>query len=160
MPAVPRNVFLRAGAVRITVYALLWGILSGFEVSSWALGVPAVLAATALSLGLMGPVSFRTGPVLTFVAYFVWHSIQGAVDVARRALAPSLRLAPALLFYRTTLPPGLPRVLFMNSISLTPGTLSADIRDDTVWVHVLDGGSDHEAALASLERRLARVFPR
>ena len=81
-----------------------------------------------------------------------------ALRQPRRALAPRLRLAPALVPFETALPPGLPRVLLLNSISLTPGTLSADIRDDTVWVHVLDGAGGHEAALAGLEARLARVF--
>jgi len=160
VPALPSTPYLRAAAFRAAVYALLWGVLAGFEPGSWSLGVPAVLAATSLSLRLLAPVPFRPLPVLVFLGYFAWHSILGAVDVARRALAPSLRLAPALVPYRTSLPPGLPRVLFLNSISLTPGTLSADIRDDTLWVHVLDGGGGHEAALAGLEARLARVFPR
>jgi multicomponent Na+:H+ antiporter subunit E len=118
VPAVSSAVFLRAGAFRAVLHALLWGVLAGFEPGSWSLGVPAVLLATWLSL----------------------------------------RLAPALVPFDTALPPGLPRVLLLNSISLTPGTLSADIRDDTVWVHVLDGGGGHEAALAGLEARLARVF--
>ncbi|MEQ8263178.1 Na+/H+ antiporter subunit E [Pseudohaliea sp.] len=158
MPAVSSAVFLRAGAFRAVLYALLWGVLAGFEPGSWSLGVPAVLLATWLSLRLLPPVGFRLLPVLSFLGYFAWHSLLGAVDVARRALAPRLRLAPALVPFDTALPPGLPRVLLLNSISLTPGTLSADIRDDTVWVHVLDKAGGHEAALAGLEARLARVF--
>ncbi|KGE03457.1 Na+/H+ antiporter subunit E [Pseudohaliea rubra] len=158
MPAVSSAV-LRAGAFRIALYALLWGILAGFEPGSWFLGAPAVLLAAWLSLQLASPVPFRPWPVLVFVAFFIGRSVSGAVDVARRALAPRLRLAPALVVYQTSLPAGLPRVLFLNSISLTPGTLSADIRDDTVWVHVLDENGDHEQALSGLEGRLARVFP-
>ena len=158
MPAVSSAVLLRAGAFRVVLYALLWGVLVGFEPGSWSLGAPAVLLAVWLSLQLSAPVSFRPWPVLVFVAYFIGRSVIGALDVAMRALAPRLRLAPALVVYRTSLPAGLPRVLFLNSISLTPGTLSADIRDDTVWVHVLDEHGDHQQALAGLEGRLARVF--
>ena len=158
MPAVPSAVLFRAGAFRALCYALLWGVLAAFEPASWSVGVPAVLLATALSLRLLPPLTVRLLPVLSFLGYFAWRSVLGAVDVARRALAPRLRLAPALVPFHTELPPGLPRVVLLNSISLTPGTLSADIRDATVWVHVLDGAGGHEAALAGLEARLARIF--
>ncbi len=152
-------VLFRAGGFRAVLYALLWGVLAGFEPASWILGVPAVLATTWLSLALLPPVAFRPLPVPGFIGYFIWHSVQGAIDVARRALAPQIRLAPALVAYQTSLPAGLPRVLFLNSISLTPGTLSVEIDDDTIRVHVLDKNGGHKAALAGLEWRLARVFP-
>ncbi|MEE4661409.1 MAG: Na+/H+ antiporter subunit E [Halieaceae bacterium] len=150
---------LRTGATRAAVYALLWGVLTGFQPDSWLLGGPAVLLATWLSLALLPPVAFRPLPVPGLLAYFTWHSVLGAVDVARRALAPRLQIAPTLISYKTSLPAGLPRVLFLNTISLTPGTLGADLQDDMLFVHVIDAAGDHDTALAGLEARLMQVFP-
>lgn len=72
---------------------------------------------------------------------------------------PGLRIAPARIHYDMTLPDGLARVVFMNTVSLLPGTLSAAIEGDRLSVHVLDTHLDHAAELDRLERTIGRIFP-
>jgi multicomponent Na+:H+ antiporter subunit E len=58
--------------------------------------------------------------------------------MARRVLTPSLPLRPALVRINTSLRSDLGRLVLANSITLTPGTLSIDVDDDTLIVHWVD----------------------
>lgn len=90
--------------------------------------------------------------------FFLWHSLRGGIDVARRALAPRLRLRPIQVSYRLRLPAGPATILMANLTSLLPGTLSVAVDDYALWVHVLDSSSDVQRDLAALERRVAALF--
>ncbi|MFN2327938.1 MAG: Na+/H+ antiporter subunit E [Chromatocurvus sp.] len=137
----------------------LWLILTGADHGSLMVGVPAVLLSVCLS-GWLG-LGTRTSLVrlLQFLPVFLLRSVVAAFDVARRTFAPRLAISPALVSYDIALPHGLPRVFFMNTISLLPGTLSAALEGDRLTVHVLDRGRDHAAELARLENTVARIFP-
>ena len=50
--------------------------------------------------------------------------------------------------------------LFVNSISLLPGTLSADLHGNTVRIHALDTRADIELELSRLQDKVARVYVR
>ena len=149
-----RSVLLRAA-----FYALVWWVLAAGAVSSWSLGIPAVVLATWVSVSLAPPQALRLFYLPCFAVRFLWLSLVGGADVALRALLPGQRLAPAVIDYRTRLAPGRPRVVFVNCISLTPGTLSADLEEDHIRVHVLDGRVDHQPALRALEDAVARLLP-
>lgn len=95
---------------------------------------------------------------LQFLPYFLWQSLIGGWDVATRALRPDLRIAPAFLPYTTRLPPGPARVFFFDTITLLPGTLSAELEEDRVVVHVVDVGTSPQEGLEDLERRVALLF--
>jgi multicomponent Na+:H+ antiporter subunit E len=154
MPLSPRVLLGRA-----TLFALVWLSLTGGDPGSWLLGGPAVVAATWLSARVSPPLAFRPLAFLAFCGSFAWRSLLGAVDVAGRALGPRVRLAPALIDYRTRLPEGLPRVFFVNCVSLTPGTLGADLDGDHLRIHVLDGSQAQAEALEAIEAAIAKVFP-
>jgi multicomponent Na+:H+ antiporter subunit E len=93
-----------------------------------------------------------------FTAWFMWHSMRGGVDVARRALAPQMRLHPGFLRYRLRLPPGHARLFLTNCISLLPGTLSADIEGNELVLHALDTGANVIAETREAERRVGELF--
>ncbi len=143
----------RAGA-----FALVWWALSGGVPSSWWIGAPAVLLAALASVALVPRVGASWSGVLRFVPFFAWRSLLGGVDVARRAFHPRLPIAPGLVEHALRLPPGLPRVFMANTVSLLPGTLSAELADDVLTVHVLDREKDAGADLAAVERAVARLF--
>lgn len=89
--------------------------------------------------------------------FFLWRSLNGGVDVARRALQPRLPISPGLFDHRWRLPPGLPRVFMANTVSLLPGTLSAELEDDRLRVHVLDHTAAFASELTLIEARVARL---
>ena len=149
--------FARFG-FRTVLFALLWWILTEGAMYSWLVGVPVVLFAALASGALLPGTSWSLPGILRFIPFFLWHSLRGGVDVAGRALHPRLPISPGLLKYQWRLPTGLPRVLMANTVSLLPGTLSAELGEEFLQVHVLDKTGAFESELAVIEVRVARMF--
>ena len=149
---------LRAGWLRVVLFALLWWILSDGAVDSWLVGMPVVLFATLVSVVLLPPFFCSLTGIARFIPFFLWHSLRGGADVARRALHPRLPISPGLIDYRFRLPSGLPRVFMTNTVSLLPGTLSAELDGECLRVHVLDETSAFARDLRVLEMQVAGVF--
>ncbi|MGF1470651.1 MAG: Na+/H+ antiporter subunit E [Rubrobacteraceae bacterium] len=154
------GLLLRSSALRFITLALLWLALTEGDLGTWWLGFLAAGAATLSSLVLLPPAERPWSPigVIRFVGFFLRQSLLGGVDVALRALKPGINLDPGLVEYTTRLPPGLPRVLFANTISLLPGTLSAEIRDRQLLVHTLATSPGLREELRSAEEVVAGLF--
>lgn len=150
----------RSILVRGALFAAAWLILAGADPGSWIIGGPAVLGATWASLALAAPRqgSFSLVGLLRFLPYFLWASLSGGIDVAQRVLRPRLPIEPGLHQYPMRLRDPGARVVFVNTISLLPGTLSADLDGDLVRVHALDAKADVGGELEVLERRVAAIF--
>jgi len=86
------------------------------------------------------------------------RSLMGGADVAWQAFHPDLPIAPDLIEYPLRLPPGLPRVFMANTVTLLPGTLSAELDRSVLHVHVLDSRKNFVAELEVVEENVARVF--
>jgi len=125
---------------------------------SWLVGAPVVLFAVLASGVLLPGVSWSLPGILRFVPFFLWHSLRGGVDVAGRALHPRLPISPGLLKHQWRLPAGLPRVLMANTVSLLPGTLSAELGEEFLHVHVLDQTGAFKSELTQIETRVAKMF--
>lgn len=126
---------------RFVVFAVLWWVLAEGDSSSWLFGIPFSLLASAASLKLTPERGWRVrvGGALRFGIFFVRNSVVGGVDVALRALRPSMPLSPGFVACPMRLPTESARVFLANTLSLLPGTLSAGFeRDGTLVLHVLD----------------------
>jgi multicomponent Na+:H+ antiporter subunit E len=143
----------------ILAFSLVWFVLTGFDQASWLIGIPTVLLAVLASLFLSPGLSAPINPiaVLLFIPYFIGLSIMSGIDVLRRTFAPTPRIDPGIVTYQTGLT-GSPRILLTNIISLLPGTLSADLREDEIHVHVLDADIPVHANIRNLENRISRIF--
>lgn len=162
--ASPRGrVRLRAGGQFMTLaaaLALVWAMLTDWRLESWVFGAPAVLLGAGVGLVLPYRPSWRFSArgLLLFMAWFAVQSVRGGCDVALRAISPRPRLRPGFRSWPLTLPGGAPRVLFVNAITLLPGTLSAEVEGDLLTVHMLDTHADLDAELGHLERRVRALF--
>lgn len=146
--------------VRALLLAGLWVVFAGPDPGSWVIGAPTVLGATWASLKLSAPRPRTLSPAgtLRFLPFFLVESLRGGIDVAWRVLRPAMAVRPGLRTYRTRLRNPSARLVFVDSISLLPGTLSADLRNDVVTVHALDVETEIERALEALEGRVAALF--
>ncbi len=106
-------------------------------------------------------------PVLTiaqagrFGVYFVhllWDIVRAAVQVAEVVLDPRMPIAPVVIAHRTSFSRDVSRVAFANSITLTPGTLTVDVDDNTFYIHCIDERFADDIGSGDLERRVIRVF--
>jgi len=143
---------------RVLLFSLLWWVLTDGTAGSWWIGAPAVAGAVIISVILVPPLGLVWREVMGFVPFFLWHSLKGGADVARRAFHPRMPVAPELIEYPLRLPPGLSQVAMINITSLLPGTLSAEIEGQVLKVHVLDRRGDYLDGLNALEQRVGRML--
>jgi multicomponent Na+:H+ antiporter subunit E len=126
--------------------ALFWLVLSGHYTFL-------LLALGALSVALVCWVSWRAGfPEREAVAlplspglprYAVWLAkevLVSAVAVVRKVWSPRPAVRPVVETTPADDLSVLSQVVYANSITLTPGTLSLDVDADRIEVHGLDAG--------------------
>ena len=73
-------------------------------------------------------------------SYWSWLAkeiFKANLDVAKVVLAPNMKLSPRMLRVPTSQSSELGTVIYANSITLTPGTVSVDIEGDEIIVHAL-----------------------
>lgn len=145
---------------RALLLGLAWLALSGADSGGLAVGAVAVTAATWLSFALRPerPRPLNAFRALRLLPGFLWQSVLGGVDVARRALDPRLPLAPGWFELPAHVPDGSPRVIVGGEFSLLPGTLVAGTRDGRFLVHVLDRTRPVAEELAAGEAALVAAM--
>lgn len=143
---------------RILLLGLLWWSLTDGEPGSWLVGVPVVLFAAFVSVRMLPAMSWSLSGIFLFSLFFLWHSLRGGIDVAQRALHPGMPISPAMHDFRFRLPAGPPRILMANVVNLLPGTLSAEVGEDCLKIHVLDDTGTFAAELRILEQQVASVL--
>lgn len=146
--------------LRAALFGAIWIVLAGPDPSAWIIGAPTVWLATWVSLRLSAPRTRQLSILgaLRFVPFFLWESLRGGIDVASRVMRPCLRIEPGTRDYRIHLRNPAARLVYVDCVSLLPGTLSADLRGDRISVHALDITTDMDADLRRLERRVADLF--
>jgi multicomponent Na+:H+ antiporter subunit E len=98
------------------------------------------------------------GGVIVFALFFLKLSVTSGVDVVRRIYHPRLPLNPAMVDYPLKLTFPAARNLFVCTVSLLPGTLSAELGRQRLVVHVLDIDRPFNQELKLIEDRVAAVF--
>ena len=147
-------------AIRAAALGTIWAVLAGPDPQSWIIGAPAVIASAWVSTRLSEPgrAGLSLWGLARFLPFFAWESLKGGADVALRVMRPRMNIDPGFRSYRVGLAQPAARVLFLDVVSLLPGTLSADIEGDMLMVHALDRKSDPMPELRNLERRVAALF--
>ena len=98
-----------------------------------------------------------------YIPVLIVALIKANLDVAKRVLNPALPLNPGFVKIPTELNSDLGKLTLANSITLTPGTLSIDADDHSIYIHWIDvQGDSAEAYQANVssgfEKTLRRVF--
>jgi multicomponent Na+:H+ antiporter subunit E len=93
------------------------------------------LSKTYLKLGLP-PLGIKR--IVFFFIYtgvlfkeIIWANI----DVAYRIIHPKMPIKPGIVVIKTSLKQDIAKMILANSITLTPGTFTLDIVDDTFLIH-------------------------
>ncbi len=146
----------------ITLY-LFWLVLSGhFNAFLLILGVLSALLSVWLLWRMDKVDSTPVGllPTLTLLSYGLWllgELAKANIDVARRIWDPSLPVDPGWARLPVKLDNALQKTLYANSITLTPGTLTADVYEDHFLVHHLTREGMEELRGGEMERRVRRT---
>lgn len=151
---------------RVSLAAALfafWLLLSGhLEPFLIAAGVGSTLVVLAIC-ERMGILDREGQPIhlgLRAVAYWgwlCWEIAKSAWDVTKLILGPIGRISPTLTRVSASQATEVGRVIYANSITLTPGTISLELDDDTIVVHALtrEGAASLEAG--DMDRRVTHL---
>ncbi|PLS22161.1 hypothetical protein C0U40_06920 [Amylibacter cionae] len=95
-----------------------------------------------------------------FIAYgiwLLWEVVKSNVTVTKLILAPHLNLRQHLFRVPNTQKSELAEVIFANSITLTPGTITVETEGDAFWVHAVSYDEGDHEALADMDRRVTSI---
>ena len=100
--------------------------------------------------------SLRINP-LKFITYLGWLLVEIAktnIAVTRLILARDISLRQNLFSVKNTQRLELSAVIFANSITLTPGTITVEIDRKRFWVHAVNFAESDHADLADMDARV------
>ena len=143
--------------------AATWLLLSGYYTTL-------LLALGALSCALVAALCWRTGIIdpeghpnhlflglLLYIPWLLWEICKSNIDIARRILDPKLPIAPRVIRIKTSQKTHLGQVIYANSITLTPGTVSVEVEEGEITVHALTGETAAALLEGSMDRRVTRL---
>jgi multicomponent Na+:H+ antiporter subunit E len=104
------------------------------------------------------PRFFLWGRILLYLPWLFARIVQSSLHVTKLILDPRLPIHPRLIRYESKLkePPAV--VLLGNSITLTPGTITAEINGQVLLVHAIDEVSGEDVTSRRLESKIAKIF--
>jgi multicomponent Na+:H+ antiporter subunit E len=94
---------------------------------------------------------------MRYFGWLLWQVVLSNIDVARRIWNPSLPIRPTWQRLDTEVTTPLEKTLYANSITLTPGTLTTDVREDHFMIHSLTPEGIEELRKGEMERRIKRL---
>ncbi len=97
--------------------------------------LPFILSKTYIRLGFP-PLSIkRIAFFLIYLGVLFKEIIKANVDVAYRIIHPKMPIKPGIVIIKTALKQDIAKMILANSITLTPGTFTLDIIDNTLLIH-------------------------
>jgi multicomponent Na+:H+ antiporter subunit E len=100
---------------------------------------------------------------IIYLFYLFIEIVKSNFDVARRVVQPRIPINPGIVKVQTKLKSPVGRMILANSITLTPGTLSVEVKGDYYYIHWIDvtdkdvkGAS--EKIVAGFEKYLEVIF--
>lgn len=141
----------------------LWFLLTQGNAGSWIIGIPFIALAIYLRPTFQQPNAGSSQQInfwslFTFVRFFLMESIRGGIDVTRRVLSSSPDIKPFFYPYPLRLKVHGAQQLFINSISLLPGTLCADWQGQQLQIHALNDEEQFKQGVIDLEKKVADIF--
>lgn len=154
-------------AVTFTILFANWLIWSGmFDAFHLSLGIISCSIVTYMSHDLL----FKSERVSTmhlkeflrFLKYIPWLLYQitiSNIHLVYLTLHPRMPIEPAVVSYKSRLKKEISKVVFANSITLTPGTITAEITEEGCYiVHCITKKVADDLFSGEMENRVARIF--
>lgn len=149
--------------VYVVFLGALWFALSGH--TEWyilTLGVISVLLVTWLGsrMAVIDREGFPVHLLLRAPAYLLWLAVEifrSNIAIARLITRPELDVEPSRFRVATGARSDDARVVYANSITLTPGTVTLAVEADGLDVHALTRDAASDLASGEMDRRVCRL---
>jgi len=157
---------IRRTLVLIVILSLFWLILSGKIGLQYFIFMAAAIAIVvstnpdrpfAPSRGI-GERLASAGHFFRYLVWLLWNILKANIEVAARILHPRMPIRPQLMIFRSPMKSDVARVVVANSMTLTPGTITVDLKDDRFLVHSLHPVSAGAVTEAHLQNAVGPMF--
>lgn len=160
-----------SAVITFCVMFIFWLVMSGkFDLFHMGMGLLSSGLVTWLSHDLLftghnkkfAGLLVEIARFLRYSLWLCWQIVLANVHIAGLALSPRARevMDPHIISFKTVLKTDFARFVLANSITLTPGTVTIRIQDDTFHVHAItrQSAGDLAEAPGEMERWVAWVF--
>ncbi len=144
------------------VLLCFWMVLSGhYTIITVPAGILSVVGVVALSRR-MGVADEEGHPIhllpraITYWPWLVCEIAKSAWDVTKIILHPKLPITPTLTRVRASQRSAVGIVTYANSITLTPGTITARVSGHEFLVHALTRSAAEDLAEGTMDRRVKK----
>ncbi len=154
---------LRRSVTLWIILYIFWYILSGYH-------TPLLLTFGAIACTIsvwiahrMDVLDHEGNPIhLTFkiIPYWFWlggEIIKANFELAKMLLSPKLEISPVMFKMKTELTNELDRVIYANSLTLTPITITVEQEGDELEVHALTVKAAKDILGRDMERRVKNI---
>jgi multicomponent Na+:H+ antiporter subunit E len=140
-----------------------WLLLSGIY-TPLLIGLGAVSCLAVVGIAHRMDVVDREGHPIHLgwraLTYWMWLTVEivkANIDVARRILDPKMPIDPVLVTVKASQSSELGLVIHANSITLTPGTVSIRVADNSILVHAITTEMAEDVQSGAMDRRVTAM---
>ena len=145
---------------------LIWVIANGTLATDTLITGVVITAAIALAFASFARVYsvIRWSPkvilyYLMYLGVFLLELTKANLNVMRLVFSPRIDITPGIVEIKTELKSPIGRLALANSITLTPGTLVVDIKDDSLFIHWINvSATDPVAATEEISARFEKYL--
>ena len=96
--------------------------------------------------------------IILYLPWLFYKIIESSLQLTKLILHPALPIAPQLISVETKLRHRAAVVLLGNSITLTPGTITAEVDGNNLIVHSMDNVLSEDITSKQIESKIADIF--
>ncbi len=152
---------MRYGSIGLVLFCF-WLVLSGiYTTITVSAGILSVIGVVALAhrMGIADdeghPIHLSLG-ALTYWPWLMLEIAKSAWDVTKIILHPKLPISPTLIRIRASQRSAVGLATYANSITLTPGTITARVNGDEFLVHAVVRGGAKDLAKGTMDQRVKK----
>ncbi len=161
---------IRKFALHFILLSIFWVVMSGiFDLFHLSLGLFSVITVLWFNAKILkynyfkepadSGKDFKHHRLPIYLLYLLGQIVLSAIRVAYFVLHPKMPIKACIAKFKVNLPNTTARVLLANSITLTPGTITVDIKpDNTFIVHSLNNARDPVWMDHSLAYAVAKLY--
>ena len=142
-----------------------WMLLSGkFDAFHLSLGAICCVLVAYLFHDLLfanvrvGDMRVVAARFIRYIPWLIQQIVLSNLHVASLVLRRRMPIDPHIVKFKTKLETDISSVTLANSITLTPGTITMDIKDGVYYVHALDQKVADDLNAGEMEDRVAHIF--
>jgi len=143
---------------------MIWLLLSGhYTFMLLGLGIASVLLVIVISIRMDVIDRKRYVFYLNFIAmakYLVWlliEVVKANIDVCLRIIKPSMPITPTVTTIKSGQKTELGRVVYANSITMTPSTITINVSEGEIEVHALTVEAADQLQQGEMNRRVSAM---